>query len=519
MPVNPTYPGVYIEELPSGVRTIAGVPTSVTAFVGRTLRGPIDEPITLNNYGDYERTFGGLSMDSTVSFAVRDYFRNGGGTALVVRVVNAATAATFELEEAGTPLITLEAADPGTWANAVTVTLDTEVSSDVADRYGVAVSDLFNLTITDAATGTAETHRNLTLVDSPRRIDRVLEQDSDMVRLSGPMPSVIPSPQTVGTASAGDDGTTPALADFEGSRANKTGIYALEKADIFNILCIPPYDFVTDVDPSLLTTAGNYAAERRAMLIVDPPMTWNELSDLDIANGTATAVPNLAAITGAVGSNRKNAALYFPRLIEANPLRDNQLEAFAPCGAVAGIYSRTDAQRGVWKAPAGIEAAINGAPLLEVPLTDDENGQINPLGVNALRSRPGAGNVVWGARTLAGDDRLASEWKYVPVRRIALYIEESLYRGTQWAVFEPNDEPLWAQIRVSIGAFMQNLFRQGAFQGQRKQDAYFVKVDRETTTQNDIDRGIVNIVVGFAPLKPAEFVVIKLQQIAGQTEA
>ena len=147
-----------------------------------------------------------------------------------------------------------------------------------------------------------------------------------------------------------------------------------------------------------------------------------------------------------------------------------------------------------------------------------ENGRLNPRGINCLRAFPVHGRVVWGSRTVRGADVLASEWKYVPVRRTALYIEESLYRGTQWVVFEPNDEPLWAQIRLNVGAFMQSLFRQGAFQGASPREAYFVKCDKETTTQNDIDRGIVNIVVGFAPLKPAEFVVLKIQQLAGQLE-
>ena len=153
-----------------------------------------------------------------------------------------------------------------------------------------------------------------------------------------------------------------------------------------------------------------------------------------------------------------------------------------------------------------------------VPLTDSENGELNQLGINCLRAMPAAGRVVWGSRTREGDDRLASEWKYIPVRRTALFIEESLYRGLQWVVFEPNDEPLWAQIRLNVGAFMQSLFRQGAFQGTTPREAYFVKCDKETTTQDDINKGIVNIVVGFAPLKPAEFVVIKLQQMAGQIQ-
>jgi phage tail sheath protein FI len=183
------------------------------------------------------------------------------------------------------------------------------------------------------------------------------------------------------------------------------------------------------------------------------------------------------------------------------------------------VMARTDTQRGVWKAPAGLEATLNGVPELALPLTDGDIGRLNPLGVNCLRAVPSVGRVVWGARTLQGADRLASEWKYIPVRRTALFIEESLFRGTQWVVFEPNDEPLWAQIRLNVGTFLNTLFRQGAFQGATPREAYFVKCDKETTTQADIDRGVVNIHVGFAPLKPAEFVVIRLQQMAGQSAA
>jgi phage tail sheath protein FI len=187
----------------------------------------------------------------------------------------------------------------------------------------------------------------------------------------------------------------------------------------------------------------------------------------------------------------------------------------APSGTMAGVYARTDSNRGVWKAPAGTDATLNGVIDLAAPLNDRENGTFNPKGVNALRSFPAYGRVAWGARTLKGSDAQADEYKYVPVRRTALFLEESLYRGTQWVVFEPNDEALWAQIRLNVGAFLQGLFRQGAFQGRTPREAYFVKCDRETTTQNDINLGIVNILVGFAPLKPAEFVVLKLQQISG----
>jgi phage tail sheath protein FI len=215
----------------------------------------------------------------------------------------------------------------------------------------------------------------------------------------------------------------------------------------------------------------------------------------------------------------RNAALYFPTLNEADPLRNGNAGFVAPSGAIAGVYARTDATRGVWKAPAGVDATLNGTQGLSVNLTDAENGVLNPVAINCLRSFTSAGQVVWGARTLAGADQLEDDYKYVPVRRLALYIEESLYRGTQWVVFEPNDEPLWGQIRTSVGSFLQQLFVQGAFQGSSRQNAYFVKCDSETTSQNDINLGIVNIIVGFAPLKPAEFVVIQIQQLAGQVSA
>ncbi len=241
-------------------------------------------------------------------------------------------------------------------------------------------------------------------------------------------------------------------------------------------------------------------------MLVDAPANWTR------------ATASTAAYSAI---ERSYAALYFPRLLLPDPLQENKLRDFAPCGVVAGIYARTDAARGVWKAPAGIDANLQGVMGLFIngspgTLSDDDIGVLNPMGVNSLRGLPTIGQVVWGARTLDGADVFSSQWKYVPVRRLALFLEESLFRGTQWVVFEPNDDPLWAQIRMDVGAFMQTLFLQGAFQGSSPNDAYFVKCSSETTTQTDIDNGIVNIVVGFAPLKPAEFVVLQIQQISPQ---
>jgi phage tail sheath protein FI len=256
--------------------------------------------------------------------------------------------------------------------------------------------------------------------------------------------------------------------------------------------------------------AFEFCAKHRAMLIVDPRAGWSSNPSPAGMGGAEVAALGLS------GPWARNAALYFPRVLESDLLRKGQVDTFVPCGIVAGVMARTDSERGVWKAPAGLDAGLVGIQGLQYNLSDAENGQLNPLGVNCLRSFGVLGRVAWGARTLRGADQFGDEYKYVPVRRLALYIEESLYRGTKWVVFEPNDEPLWAQIRLNIGAFMHNLFRQGAFEGSTPKDAYFVKCDHETTTQNDIDLGIVNIVVGFAPLKPAEFVIIQIQQIAGQ---
>ena len=272
-----------------------------------------------------------------------------------------------------------------------------------------------------------------------------------------------------------------------------------DRIDLFNLICAPGL-----TDAATIGALQKCAAERRSFLLVD-------------CDPDATVASVTASLAGKTGQNADHAACYFPWLMAADPLQGGTLKPFPPCGFVAGIIARTDATRRIWKAPAGIDARLNGAGGLTVKVSDGQNGGLNARGINCLRTFPVHGSVVWGARTMAGDDSRASEWKYIPVRRMALYIEESLFRGTRWAAFEPNDEPLWAQLRLHIGAFMHDLFHQGAFQGASPRDAYFVKCDRTTTTQSDIDNGIVNVVIGFAPLKPAEFVVIGLRLIAGQT--
>lgn len=544
MPVTPTYPGVYIEELPSGVRTITGVATSVTAFIGRARRGPENDATVIHNFGDYEREFGGLWEHSSMSYAVFQYFQNGGTDAVIVRVHNdggGGTVATLVFPaEGGGANIELDAANPGSWGSRLRGRADYSTRPENPDEVP---DSLFNLSVKDLGTGNVEVHRNLSkTAGHPRFITRVLEEESDLVRVSafaGDRPDPTPAPDAGATdfedspdgsassnaivASTVTDGVPLVDGDITGSSVDpKTGLFALDATDIINLLCVPPYlpdgdgnVLNGDVSAPVRNAALSYAKSRRAVYLVDPLTSWTD-KDAPID----ASAPNTGIDGSDFGLARdENAAIYFPRIKSADPLQEGRLSTLVPCGAIAGLIARTDAQRGVWKAPAGIEATLKGVSDLAVRLTDPENGELNPQGINCLRIFKGVGRVAWGARTLRGADLLADQWKYLPVRRVALFIEESLYRGTQWVVFEPNDEPLWSQIRLNVGAFMNNLFRQGAFQGASPREAYLVKCDSETTTQNDIDRGIVNIVVGFAPLVPAEFVIIKIQQLAGQVES
>ena len=300
-------------------------------------------------------------------------------------------------------------------------------------------------------------------------------------------------------ATPGADGTTPLADDYDDA-------YEIVERDVdlFNILVLARAPLQSDdAQQALWGPASAFCAKMRAMLIVDPRSDWNDI-----------AAAKAGVDTIRIGVETRNAAVYWPRLKVANGTASGA--HIAPSGSMAGLWARTDGNRGVWKAPAGLEATVRGVIGVERNMSDPENGVLNPKALNAIRVFP-AGVISWGARTLVGFDGSGNiDDKYIPVRRTMLLNEESLYRGLQFAVFEPNDEPLWAQIRLAAGSFMNGLFRQGAFAGAKASDAYFVKCDSSTTTANDINLGIVNVIVGFAPLKPAEFVILTVKQIAGQ---
>ena len=521
MPVSPTYPGVYIEEIASGVRTIVGVSTSDTAFVDYFSRGPMNEATRITSFDDFERKFGGLHRDSEASYAIQQFYLNGGQVGWVVRVAGGAPAAARTILRGGSPeqnALTVSAANEGLWGERIQVAVD--YLTREPDQFNLVAREIGIVRGQPQVLG-SEVHRNLSM-DQTRSnwAAGVINDRSQLIRVEDAGLGQRPLPRganaNVTSIQAINDLTSTAFAALTGGSDGSLpgadeltdGLAALDRIApaIFSILCLPRAANLEDAAMSQVAAAATaYAEAKRAFYIVDIPESVERedqmrewMADHD-------------------GIRHRNAAVYFPRLTIPDALNEFRLRSVGPSGTMAGVYARIDSSRGVWKAPAGTEADLRGARLL-TRLNDLENGALNPLGVNVLRTFPVVGNVSWGARTLEGADIEASEWKYIPIRRLALFIEESLSQGLQWVVFEPNDEPLWAQIRLNVGAFMQNLFQKGAFQGRSPREAYFVRCDAETTTQNDRDLGIVNILVGFAPLKPAEFVIIKIQQMAGQVQ-
>ncbi|MCR9162481.1 MAG: phage tail sheath family protein [Nannocystaceae bacterium] len=473
------------------------MPTSVTAFVGRCRRGEsesTERPIEVSSWGEFVRRCGDVWAQSDLPTAVQQYFLAGGVRALIVRVVHAAdtTVASFDLGGG----LELQATSLGSWPNELVVRVE-----HPNPALGSVDPSTFHLSI---GTGTgddfvaAEVHR-LVSVDpsSARNVQRVLRAKSSLLRATtdtAPRPAAI----DYTTSSPGDDGSAPTNTEME------EALERLRLADVVNLICIPPYAASGgSPHPDVYTAAVAVAEELRSMVLVDPPDGW-------------TSVADAASMSGVTSLAHRNVIMTYPAVRAPDPVQDGLERAYAPSAFMAGVISRSDGERGVWFSPAGMDAKLRGVTSLEQPLTEAEIGQLNQRGVNALVERGLAGPVVWGSRTAVGADTRASQWKYIAVRRLALYIEESLRRGLQWAVFEPNDAPLHAQIRMAVGGFMQQLFRDGAFAGSQVRDAYEVKCDAETTTPDDVARGIVNIIVRFAPLKPAEFVVLTFQQMAGQ---
>lgn len=595
MPITPTYPGIYVEERPSGVHTIPGVSTADTAFVDFFKRGPVDRAVQMTSFSMFERIFGGLDERSEASFAIMQFFLNGGAVAWVCRAVKEAKSTKgFMLSRLSSPPqggLMIEAANPGSWGNLLQVAVDYKTPANEANvnSFNLAVCEL---DATRTKVVASEVYRNLDLTPtSPNYCLDVINHASSLIRIpiddrgqDADPPMAIPEKtcddimthlhmaqkidasggrrepkpvtdyldlypitsssvkpiRTGGSAIAdapvegphaapptpiigqemGDDGTLPKHPDTQPmdagwlSLGNGPLVQGWRLLDhiapfVFNILCLPVLGQFTGrhaaAASTLYAAAADFCQQHHAFLIVDPPITLTQTQDMiQWRNDPASGAP-LSQFT--------NTAVYFPSFTVPNPLNQNQPRKVSPSGTVAGIYARTDAAIGVWKAPAGIDAGLLGGVVLEHKVTDAEDGLLNPLGINALRTFPVIGDVVWGTRTLQGADILESQWKYIPVRRLAYFIEQSLIEGLKWAVFEPNAEPLWSSIRLEVGTFMAGLAHEGAFEN------YTVTCDATTTTSADQADGVVVVVVAFEPIYPAELVVIQIKQLAGSPPA
>ena len=672
------HPGIYTQELPSGVRTISGAPTSVALFVGPTVTGIDGRPIRVMSFGDYERNFGGLSQSSNLSYSVMHFFANGGGEAFVWRVpVEDSDAARMQLKQdnaANTDeALALEALSSGAGGGEIYVEIDP--FGIEANPYATGHDKKrFNLSLSDRLTGRTERFTNLATASTGARFAPNVINDvatgSKLVELAipatgldeeGPQPTgsiySIGNPPTAGSftsdirlrvsvavlddagaaaaASSITDFTITVFANgdakpatalelitrmaaaintqlradaaanallegvaieaelFENGRlfrlrtsapgaatltkrladatvtirapgsgtsflsagqydvtqrvANpsryrlgadygtsqifgtpvdgvdgeahgqpdtddfKDAVLALETPDpFFNTLCLPDLVRPATNDPnalhhtsamSIYSEAARICREKHAFLLIDPFPNV-------VAVGSAEAWKS-----GGFTFQSSHAAAYFPNIRVDDPLVAGSIRSHPPSGAMAGVYARTDANFGVWQAPAGTEAVLAGVYGPSAVLSDAEHGILNPLGLNVIRRFPIYQTVSFGSRTVDGANAMASEWKYIPVRRVASYILRSLTEGLRWAIHKPNGEQLWADLRMNVTSFMHGLFRQGAFKGVSAREAYFVLCDASTTSADDINQGVVNIVIGFAPLKPAEFVVISLKQI------
>jgi phage tail sheath protein FI len=409
--------------------------------------------------------------------------------------------------------LTLFANSPGIWGNSLLLSVTPQPSNP--SRFSLLVQQV-------TSTGsivTLESYVNLSVLPTdPSYVVTVIDNDSNYITFTNPLSGAVVTPSTAPPAAAtqvpftgGADGSVlnPMDGNFEAALfppANPNGgVHLLDRVDIFNLLCVPG-----ETDGTFIAQLQGYCVDKRAFLIVDSPQ--NTTIAAMIQSGPAGSQGGSITEQNVAG----NSAFYFPWIQAPDPLAGNRSRLFPPCGFVAGIYAATDGARGVWKAPAGIQAALVGNSGLQFVMTDTENGGLNPQAANCLREFKVYGDVVWGARTLAGNDQAGSQWKYVPIRRLALFLESSLYDGTQWVVFEPNDATLWGQIRMNVGTFLQGLFLQGAFAGTTPAQAYFVKCDADNNPPSSVALGVVNILVGFAPLYPAEFVVIQIQQIVAQ---
>lgn len=528
------HPGVYVNEKSSGNQPIESASTSTACFIGATSRGRPFHPRFVTNWTQFERAFGGIDRDRDLPLAVRHFFLNGGVRAYIVRLLPPPP---DDKPDEGTAIgtiptsgaaINLRARGKGDWGNVRVRVRASRFSGDSAKQGKNDPPLLYDLLIeeknADQLWEPAETHFDLGIKeDGERFYATILNRFSEYIQVTPDDKGAFPEePITLAAASEDDEKGDPPRAritlaggvDGAGEVLTAEGFNlafkALKPVEDISVLVTPGVTLSTKTGALAALVAGEVESRKEFFYVMDGP------GDPRNSRSAQSQLDEVSAQLKDFATKSSYIGLYFPWLEIPDPFSrvSGATRYTAPSGFVAGLFARTDNTRGVWKAPAGTEALILGAVDTAVKITDADQDNLNPVGINCIRKFPGAGIVSWGARTLA--TRSNPEYRYVPVRRFARFLAQSIQRGTQWVVFEPNDEPLWSAVRFNLNAFMQRLFREGALQGGKPEEAFFIKCDHENNTQDRIDVGEIHITVGFAPLKPAEFVIIDLVQMRKQ---
>jgi len=485
-------------EQPGSLRVIARAATSIAAFIGRALKGPVNEPVPVRSFADYTRVFGGLWQPSTLSYAVEQFFENGGRCAVIVRVVNGARPPTLTLPTPNGRLI-LRGVGAGS-REFLRASVDYD-SIDSKDH------DRFNLVVQRVRTAGSEhiedqeIFRRLSITPGADRFvaDALLE--SRLVRVQGSVPAERPSRTPAAANGAvigytpsnpdGDDGGPITDYDIIGSAQSGTGIFALHAAPDINLLCIPPLTREHDVGLSTLLVAGRFCRERRAMLIVDPPAEW---------------ASSAAALDGMRHwpFRSDDAAMFYPRIVAFDRLR-GRFEMFAPCGVAAGMIARCDETWPVWSAAEGDDAILRPGLRPAWTVTNADRARLINAGINLLQSVRIAPKYAASPRTLASGAAAVSDWRYLSARRLALFVMTSVERGTRWILFERNAPSTWTVVRAQVEAFLESLFAEGAFAGRSGEVSYFVVCDERINNEETMRAGKINVAYGFAASKPGEY--------------
>jgi hypothetical protein len=496
--VTPSKQALQVAEERGPDQSISRLAAARTAFVGRTLRGPVNRPVFIKSFAEFQHVFGGLWQPSLLGYAVEQFFDNGGREALIVRVANGARSATLTLK-AGSQALQLQALRPGT----------REFLRAGVDFDNIAADELevFNLTVQRVrAQGTGlvddqEIFQRLSASRTDERYFPAAIAQSALIRLVGEMPSQRPdrtldpasglATAYVNSNSDGDDGAPLTDYDLIGSSLDHTGVFALHQADYFNFLCIPPLSRDRDVGPSALLVAARYCKERRALLIVDPPSMWQTADD---------------ALSGLRDWNlsNENALMYFPRVLAHDKLRGH-FESFAPCGAVAGMLARCDESSPVWLSADREEPILRPGFRPACLVGEDRRLRLASLGVNTLQAVRSAARVNVRLRTLAASNTANADWRYLSARRFALFILGSIEQGTRWVVAAGSNTEVAEGVTAQVRAFFEGLHAAGSFGTRRMEEAFFVICDERVNNSAAISCGEVQFLIGFAASREHEF--------------